>query len=96
MNIATLDWIVIGVYFVIITAIGLVVGYRVRQTCEYFLGGRRFGPWLMMGQSFGSRSRYRIRTAALGSPVGGGAMSVMAGGPSTSRKIGFNASAQIW
>ena len=31
MSIATLDWIVIGAYFVIITAIGLVVGYRVRR-----------------------------------------------------------------
>jgi hypothetical protein len=53
MNIATLDWVVIGGYFVIITAIGLIVGRRVRHTGEYFLGGRRFGPWLMMAQSFG-------------------------------------------
>jgi Na+/proline symporter len=51
--IAPLDWAVIAVYFIVITAIGLVAGYRVRRTGEYFLGGRRFGPWLMIGQSFG-------------------------------------------
>jgi Na+/proline symporter len=51
--IAPLDWVVIAVYFIVITAIGLVAGYRVRRTGEYFLGGRRFGPWLMIGQSFG-------------------------------------------
>jgi Na+/proline symporter len=51
--IAPLDWVVIAVYFIVISAIGLVAGYRVRRTGEYFLGGRRFGPWLMIGQSFG-------------------------------------------
>jgi Na+/proline symporter len=53
MSIATLDWVVIGVYFVAITAIGLIAGYRVRRSGQYFLGERKFGPWLMMGQSFG-------------------------------------------
>ena len=38
---------------------------------------------------------YCCRRAALGSPVAGGARSVVPGGPSNSRKIGFNASAQI-
>ena len=33
--------------------------------------------------------------SALGSPVGGGAKSVVAGGPRISAKIGFRASAQI-
>src|SRR5439155_1268230 len=38
-------------YLVVITGIGLMVGYRVRRTAEYFLGERRFGPWVMIGQS---------------------------------------------
>ena len=42
MNIAALDWVVLVGYLVIITAIGLVVGYRVRQSSEYFLGGRQW------------------------------------------------------
>src|SRR6266511_3416013 len=53
MAIATLDWAVLVAYLIIITAIGLAAGYRVRKSGDYFLGGRRFGPWLMVGQSFG-------------------------------------------
>jgi SSS family transporter len=53
MDIATLDWVVIILYLIAITAIGLIVGYRVRYSGDFFLGGRKFGPWLMMGQSFG-------------------------------------------
>ena len=50
---ASLDWAVLGGYLVIITAIGLIAGARVRDTGNYFLGHRKFGPWLMIGQSFG-------------------------------------------
>jgi Na+/proline symporter len=51
MTIAPLDWIVLVGYLVVITGIGLKVGFRVRRTAEYFLGERRFGPWVMIGQS---------------------------------------------
>ena len=76
MNIAPLDWIVIGVYFVIITAIGLIVGYKVRQTGEYFLGGRRFGPWLMMGQSFGVGTHAEMPVALAGAVYSVGASAI--------------------
>src|SRR5438552_7949996 len=51
MKITPLDWAVLVAYLVVITGIGLMVGYRVRRTAEYFLGDRRFGPWVMIGQS---------------------------------------------
>ena len=51
MNLAPLDWGVLVVYLLVITGIGLAVGYRVRHTGDYFLGGRRFGPWVMTAQS---------------------------------------------
>ncbi len=76
MNIATLDWIVIGMYFVIVTAIGLFVGHRVRQTGEYFLGGRRFGPWLMMGQSFGVGTHAEMPVALAGAVYSLGASAI--------------------
>jgi Na+/proline symporter len=76
MNIATLDWIVIAVYFVIITAIGLIVGYRVRRTGEYFLGGRRFGPWLMMAQSFGVGTHAEMPVALAGAVYSTGASAI--------------------
>ena len=76
MNIATLDWIVLGAYLVIITAIGLIVGYRVRKTGEYFLGERRFGPWLMMGQSFGVGTHAEMPVALAGAVYSLGASAI--------------------
>ena len=76
MNIAMLDWAVIGGYFVIITAIGLIVGYRVRKTGEYFLGGRRFGPWVMMGQSFGVGTHAEMPVALAGAVYSVGASAI--------------------
>ena len=68
MNIAFLDWAVLVAYLIIITAIGLIVGYRVRHSGEYFLGGRKFGPWLMVGAEL--RRRHARRDA--GGARGGG------------------------
>ena len=76
MNLAPLDWIIIGCYFVVITAIGLIVGYRVRQSGEYFLGGRRFGPWLMMGQSFGVGTHAEMPVALAGAVYTMGASAI--------------------
>ncbi len=53
MNLAPLDWVVVAAYFVFIAAVGILVGLRVKDTEHYFLGKRRFGRWLMIGQSFG-------------------------------------------
>src|SRR5512145_2961667 len=76
MEIATLDWAVLIAYFVIITAVGLVVGYRVRKSGEYFLGGRRFGPWLMMGQSFGVGTHAEMPVALAGAVYSVGASAI--------------------
>jgi hypothetical protein len=40
MTITLLDWAVLVGYLIAITAIGLIVGYRVRRSREYFLGDR--------------------------------------------------------
>jgi Na+/proline symporter len=76
MNIAPLDWLVLGAYLVIITAIGLIVGYRVRRTGEYFLGERKFGPWLMMGQSFGVGTHAEMPVALAGAVYSVGASAI--------------------
>jgi Na+/proline symporter len=76
MQIAPLDWAVLVTYFVAITAIGLVVGYRVRQSGEYFLGGRRFGPWLMIGQSFGVGTHAEMPVALAGAVYSVGASAI--------------------
>jgi Na+/proline symporter len=76
MNLAPLDWVILGAYLVVITAVGLIVGYRVRQSGEYFLGGRRFGPWLMMGQSFGVGTHAEMPVALAGAVYTTGASAI--------------------
>jgi Na+/proline symporter len=76
MQIATLDWAVLIGYLVIITAIGLIVGYRVRKSGEYFLGERKFGPWLMIGQSFGVGTHAEMPVALAGAVYSVGASAI--------------------
>jgi Na+/proline symporter len=53
MKIALADWIVLIGYLVIMVAIGVAAAMKVKNTKHYFLGDRKFGKWLMIGQSFG-------------------------------------------
>src|SRR5919109_2400187 len=76
MNITTLDWAVLVGYLIIITAIGLIVGYRVRHSGEFFLGGRRFGPWLMIAQSFGVGTHAEMPVALAGAVYSVGASGI--------------------
>ena len=63
-------------YLVAITAIGLVAGYRVRRSGEYFLGGRRFGPWVMISQSFTVGTHAEMPVALAGAVYGIGASAI--------------------
>jgi Na+/proline symporter len=74
--ITTLDWAVLVAYLIVITAIGLAAGYKVRQSGEYFLGGRRFGPWLMIGQSFGVGTHAEMPVALAGAVYSLGASGI--------------------
>lgn len=76
MTIATIDWAVLIVYFVIVTAIGLAAGYRIRRSGEYFLGGRRFSVWLMVGQSFGVGTHAEMPVSLAGAVYGTGASAI--------------------
>ncbi len=49
-----LDWTVLAVYFVGITAFGLWVSRKIRSSGGYFLGDRKLPWWVMVGQSFGT------------------------------------------
>jgi Na+/proline symporter len=76
VNIAPLDWVILGTYLVGITALGLIVGARVRRSGDYFLGGRRFGPWLMIGQSFGVGTHAEMPVALAGAVYSVGASAI--------------------
>ncbi len=61
-----LDGAVLAGYLALIVAVGLWVGRRVRRTNDYFLGGRRFGVWLMLAQSFGVGTHAEMPVAVAG------------------------------
>lgn len=63
------DWTVIAAYFAVVIAIGVVVARRVRGTGDYFLGGRGFGRWLMIGQSFGVGTHAEMPVSLAGAVV---------------------------
>ncbi len=51
MHLLSLDWIIIGIYFVVILAIGLAVARKAgKDSSEFFLSGRNM-PWWLLGIS---------------------------------------------
>jgi Na+/proline symporter len=76
MTITALDWTVLVLYLVAITAIGLVAGSRVRKSGQYFLGERKFGPWVMISQSFTVGTHAEMPVALAGAVYGIGASAI--------------------
>jgi Na+/proline symporter len=66
IQVAPLDWIVLAVYLAAITAIGVIAGRRVKTTDSFFMGERRFGKWLMIGQSFGTGTHAEMPVSLAG------------------------------
>ncbi len=54
LGITLIDWIVLLVYLVGVTAIGVLTWRKVRDMTDYFMGGRRFGKLFMVFFAFGS------------------------------------------
>ncbi|MCH8828319.1 MAG: hypothetical protein IID45_01945 [Planctomycetes bacterium] len=54
LGLGWLDWVILGVYFVVVVGIGLWSMKRVKDMTDYFIGGRRFGKVFMMFFAFGS------------------------------------------
>lgn len=57
LGIHPLDLFVILVYFLVITVIGVRSARAVRDTGDYFMGGRRFGKLSMIAKAFGVGTR---------------------------------------
>lgn len=76
MSLTLPDWIILIGYLIIIAAIGLIAGRHVRKSGEYFLGGRKFGPWLMIGQSFGVGTHAEMPVALAGAVYSMGASAI--------------------
>jgi len=67
-----LDMSVVVAYFAGITIFGLWVARRAKTSDAYFRGERRFGWWIMMGQSFGTGTHAEMPVAQAGATFAGG------------------------
>ncbi|MCI0338256.1 MAG: sodium:solute symporter family protein [Acidobacteria bacterium] len=71
-GLSTLDLAVIVIYLIGITAFGLYVSRRVKDTEGFFMGNRRFGKALMIAQALttGTRADYAIGVAGASYEIG--------------------------
>jgi len=54
LEISIYDWLTLGCYLVGITVLGLWTRKKVKDTTDFFIGGRRFGKAMMVFFSFGA------------------------------------------
>lgn len=54
LGISAWDWLTLGLYLVGITALGIWTATRVKDTADFFMGGRRFGKAMMVFFAFGA------------------------------------------
>lgn len=66
IELAAVDWAVLAGYLVVITILGVVVGLRVKDTGHYFLGSRKFGKLIMIGQSFSTGTHAEMPVSLAG------------------------------
>ena len=66
IHLAPIDWVVTVSYLLVITAVGLLAGRRVKDTESYFLGKRSFNKWLMIGQAFGTGTHAEMPVSLAG------------------------------
>ena len=53
LGISWIDWLVLVIYFIGITSLGVWTYKKVKSSADFFMGNRRFGKILMIAQAFG-------------------------------------------
>lgn len=66
IKLAAIDWVVLIGYLIIIACIGVLAGLKVKDTGHYFMGSRKFGKLLMIGQSFGTGTHAEMPVSLAG------------------------------
>ena len=69
---ATLDYIVLACYFILITAFGIWISRRIKNSDGFFRGERKFKWWLMIGQAFGVGTHAEMPVAQTGATYSNG------------------------
>jgi Na+/proline symporter len=76
IQLSAADWAVLLLYLAGIAALGLAAGRRVKGSEGYFLGGRVFSKWLMIGQSFATGTRAEMPVGLAGAVQSLGASAI--------------------
>lgn len=66
IKLAFADLAVLLAYLAVVMAIGYYASRRIKTSDQYFLGGRRFGKWVMIGQSFGTGTHAEMPVSLAG------------------------------
>ncbi len=53
LGISIWDWLSLGLYFIVITWLGVWTMRKIKSAGDFFMGGRRFGKVMMIAQAFG-------------------------------------------
>jgi len=60
-----IDWLVLSVYLIGVTFLGVMAYRKVKDMDDFFMGGRRFGKVLMMFFAFGAGTSSEQATAVV-------------------------------
>jgi Na+/proline symporter len=71
-QLGALDWATLIGYLCIVIGIGFIASYKIKGTDSYFLGGRKFGKLVMIGQSFGTGTNAGMPVSLAGKVYGEG------------------------
>lgn len=66
MNLHPADWVVIVAYLIIVIIIGVVASRRIKDSNHFFLGARKFGKLLMIGQNFSTGTHAEMPVSLAG------------------------------
>ena len=76
IRISVIDWTVLILYLGAIAAVGMIAARRIKTNGHYFLGGRRFNRWIMIGQTFGTGTHAEMPVSLAGAVYSIGASGI--------------------
>ena len=65
LGLTWIDWLVLFVYLIGVTFLGVMAYRKVKDMTDFFMGGRRFGKVMMMFFAFGSGTSSEQATAVV-------------------------------
>jgi Na+/proline symporter len=76
IQLTSLDWAVLAAYLAVIVLVGVLAARKIKDTQHYFLGGRRFGKLVMIGQTFSTGTHAEMPVSLAGAVYTTGASAI--------------------